>query len=62
MVRESIYIYIYIYVYWVVYKQFRGIRGELQGGVLEGFDLFFEEFSDKFPDEFSFKTLRNLFY
>ena len=26
---------------WVVYKQFPGIRGELQGGVLEGFDLFF---------------------
>ena len=35
----------------MVYKQFPGIRGELQGGVLEGFDLFFEEFSVTFPDE-----------
>ena len=35
----------------MVYKQFPGIRGELQGGVLEGFDLFFGEFSVKFPDE-----------
>ena len=26
---------------WVVYKQFPGIRGELQGGVLDGFDLTF---------------------
>jgi len=26
---------------WVVYKQFPGIRGELQGGVLDSFDLFF---------------------
>ena len=38
---------------WVLYKQFPGIRGELQGGVLEGFDLFFGEFSVNFPDEFS---------
>ena len=28
-------------LHWVVCKQFPGIRGELQGGVLEGFDLFF---------------------
>ena len=27
--------------------------GELQGGVLEGFDLFFGEFSVNFPDDFS---------
>ena len=26
---------------WVVYKQFSGIRGELQGGVLEGFEVIF---------------------
>ena len=37
----------------MVYKQFPGIRGELQGGVLEGFGFIFGEFSDKFPDEFS---------
>ena len=41
---------------WVVYKQFPGIRGELQGGVLEGFDLFFWQFSVNFPDEFSVKN------
>ena len=38
---------------WVVYKQFPGIRGELQGGVLDGFDMFFWKFSVNFPDEFS---------
>ena len=27
----------------MVYKQFPGIRGELQGGVLEGCDLFFSK-------------------
>ena len=37
----------------MVYKQFPGIRGELQGGVLEGFDFFFGEFSIHFPDKFS---------
>ena len=37
--------------FWVAYKQFPGIRGELQGGVLEGFDLFFGGFSVNFPDE-----------
>ena len=37
---------------WVVYKQFPGIRGELQGGVLDGFDQVFGEFSVKLPDEF----------
>ena len=36
-------------------KQIPGIRGERQGGVLEGFDLFFGEFSVKFPDECSVK-------
>ena len=43
---------------WVVYKQFPGIRGELQGGVLDGFDLFFGEFSVNFPDEFSVENPR----
>ena len=38
------------------YKQFPGIRGELQGGVLDGFDLFFGKFSVNFPDEFSVKN------
>ena len=45
---------------WVVYKQFPGIRGELQGGVLEGFDLIFGKFSVNFPDEFSTKFLRKI--
>ena len=44
--------------FFVVYKQFPGIRGELQGGVLEGFDLFFGEFSDNFPDDFSVENPR----
>ena len=35
----------------MVYKQFPGIRGELQGGVLESFYLFFKKFSIKFPDD-----------
>ena len=47
---------------WVVYKQFPGIPGELQGGVLEGFDLFFGEFSDNFPDESSIEIPRKLSY
>ena len=37
----------------MVYKPFPGIRRELRGDVLDGFDLFFEECSLKFPDEFS---------
>ena len=40
----------------MVYKQFPSIRGELQGGVLEGFDLIFKKFSVKFPDDFSDKN------
>ena len=39
----------------MVYKQFPGIRGELQGGVLDGFDLIFGELSVNFQDEFSTK-------
>ena len=31
----------YFLLSWVVYKQVPGIRGELQGGVLEGFELTF---------------------
>ena len=50
------------FCFWVVYKQFPGIRGELQGGVLDGFDLFFEEFSINFPDEFSVETPTKLPY
>ena len=33
---------------WVVYKQSPGHRGELQGGVLEAFELFLGEFSVNF--------------
>ena len=40
----------------MVYKQFPSIRGELQGGVLEGLEVIFAEFSDKFSDEFSVKN------
>ena len=47
---------------WVVFKQFPGIRGERQGGVLEGFDLFFEELSDNFPDEVSIEIPRKILY
>ena len=39
----------------MIYKQFPGIRGELQGGVLDGFDLFFGLLSINFPDDFSIK-------
>ena len=37
---------------WVVYKQFPGIRGELQGGVLEGFDLCFGKLFGQFSGRF----------
>ena len=37
----------------MVYKQFPGIRGELQEGVLEGFGLFWGKFSVNFPDNIS---------
>ena len=46
----------------MVYKQFPGIRGELQGGVLEGFDLIFGEFSDIFSDEISATNPRTIIY
>ena len=36
---------------WVVYKQFSGFRGELQGRFLNRFELFFEQFS--VPDDVS---------
>ena len=37
----------------LAYKQVPGIRGELQGGVWEVFNLLFEEFSLNFPVKFS---------
>ena len=37
----------------MVCKQFPGIRRELQGGVLDGFDLLFGEFSDNFQATFT---------
>ena len=46
----------------VVYKQFPGVRGELQGGVLEGFEFIFWKFSVNFLDEISVETLRKLLY
>ena len=46
----------------MVYKQFPGIRGELQGGVLDGFDLFFGELSVNFPDEFSVENVNQRSY
>ena len=39
-----------------VYKQFPGIQGELQGGFLGGFEVFFYQFSFKFPTENSLKN------
>ena len=41
---------------WLVYLLFPIYREELQGGVLDLFDLFSEQFSDNFPDEISRKT------
>ena len=46
----------------MVDKRFSAIRGELQGGVLDGFDLFFGELSVNFPDEFSIEIHRQLPY
>ena len=40
----------------MVYKQFPGIRGELQGGVLDGFEMIFGLFSVKFAHEISVKN------
>ena len=46
----------------MVYKQFPGIRGERQGGVLDGFELVFGEFSVNFPDEILIKINRKFHY
>ena len=43
---------------WVVYKQFLGHRGEPQGDVLQGFEMFFKEFSVNFRTETRTKNIR----
>ena len=47
----------------LAYKQFPGIRGELQGGIWEVFSLFFGHISINFPDKFSInKCKKSTFY